>query len=179
MVMVNRRQFARLVLGAGMLLGVAACGRTSEPPATAAPLAAAPRPAPAPERAAPPPVVVVVRNGASPGSLEIEARAAVELDARLIVERQTKDGGWEPLANLDLDSLKLVEACTDKPGACVTLAAGRTLRPVPWSGMSCSSQCNGTCDKNVQREGRHRFVVQTCDGKARFEGPPFELPPSR
>jgi hypothetical protein len=52
----------------------------------------------------------------------------------------------------------------------------RGLRPVPWSGMSCSSQCNGNCDRNYPLFGRFRFVVVSCDGATRFEGPVFELP---
>jgi hypothetical protein len=52
----------------------------------------------------------------------------------------------------------------------------RGLRPVAWSGMSCSSQCNHSCDKNVRLHGHYRFVVRSCDGKTRFEGPVFELP---
>ncbi|MGZ3451814.1 MAG: hypothetical protein ACXWUG_20680 [Polyangiales bacterium] len=120
---------------------------------------------------------VLVRNGAKPGEVEIVAQSAVELDARLFVEHQLKDGHWEPLVGLDLDSMKLVESCAQKVGACVSLEAKRVLRPVPWSGMSCSSQCNGSCDKNVYRAGMpHRFVVTTCDGKERFEGPAFDLP---
>lgn len=118
---------------------------------------------------------VEVRNGATPGSLEIVAHDAISLDAKLIVERATSTGGFEPVP-LDLDSMRLVESCSDKIGTCVALEAGRTLKPVPWSGMSCSSQCNQTCDKNVYRAGRHRFVVVACDGKQRFEGPVFEMP---
>jgi hypothetical protein len=119
---------------------------------------------------------VIVRNASQSGAVEIVAQAPVQLDANLIVERQTKDGGWEPLIHLDLDSMKLVETCGEKVGACVSLDAGRTLRPVPWSGMSCSSQCNDSCNKNVPRTGIHRFVVKTCDGAERFEGPPFDMP---
>lgn len=120
---------------------------------------------------------VVVRNGSKPGEVEIVARAKVDLDARLFVEQQLKDGKWEPVRGLDLDSMKLVESCAEKIGACISLEANRILHPVRWSGMSCSSQCNGSCDKNFHRAGMpHRFVVTACDGKQRFEGPPFELP---
>jgi hypothetical protein len=120
---------------------------------------------------------VIVRNGAKPGEVEIVARTKIELDARLFVEHQLKDGRWESVLGLDLDSMKLVESCAEKIGACISLDANRVLRPVRWSGMSCSSQCNGSCDKNVHRAGMpHRFVVTSCDGKQRFEGPPFDLP---
>jgi hypothetical protein len=78
--------------------------------------------APAPETRpsvspAPTPIVgpaVVVRNGAKPGEVEIVAQAKIELDARLFVEHQLKDGRWEPVLGLDLDSMKLVETCGEK-----------------------------------------------------------------
>ena len=118
---------------------------------------------------------VEVRNGPNPGSLELVVHGVVELDAELMIERQLGDGSFQPLQNLDLGLMKLVTSCDQRLSKCVSVA-DRTLRPVPWSGMSCSSQCNHSCDKNVQLEGRFRFVVKTCDGKTRFEGPVFEMP---
>ena len=123
----------------------------------------------------PPPPRVELRNGAKPGALEIVVTGSFELDAELMVEREIKSGGFEPVKNLDLGSMKLVSSCDQTIGKCVKIEDA-VLRPVPWSGMSCSAQCNGSCDKNVQRSGRHRFVVRTCDGKTRFEGPVFEMP---
>jgi len=117
---------------------------------------------------------VVLHNTTPAGAFEVVVQAAVSLRSRLIVERQNADGGWTPVV-LDLDSMRLVETCAQKVDACIPLEAGRTLRPVPWSGMSCSSQCNGTCDKNFPMSGTFRFVVKTCDGKERFEGAPFVL----
>ena len=99
----------------------------------------------------------------------------VELDPELIVEQQLSDGSFQPLQNLDLGSMKLVTSCDQQIKACVRVDE-RGFRPVPWSGMSCSSQCNHSCDKNVRLYGRYRFVVRPCDGKTRFEGPVFELP---
>jgi hypothetical protein len=118
---------------------------------------------------------VQVRNGPSPGSLELRANGTAELAPELIVERQLGDGSFEPVQNLDLGSMKLVTACDQRANSCVRVDE-RRLRPVPWSGMSCSSQCNHSCDKNVRLHGRFRFVVTSCDGKTRFEGPVFELP---
>jgi hypothetical protein len=118
---------------------------------------------------------VQIRNGPSPGSLEIRVNETAELAPELIVERQLGDGSFEPLHNLDLGSMKLVTRCDQPINTCVRVDE-RGLRPVPWSGMSCSSQCNRSCDKNVRLHGRFRFVATSCDGKTRFEGPVFELP---
>jgi hypothetical protein len=118
---------------------------------------------------------VEVRNGANPGSLELRVHGMVELNADLIVERQLGDGSFQPIQNLDLRSMKLVTSCDQPSSTCVRVDE-RGLRPVAWSGMSCSSQCNHTCDKNVRLYGRYRFVVRSCDGTTRFEGPVFELP---
>ena len=173
--------------------------------------------------------VVEVRNGPTPGSVELRANGTIDLASELIVERQLDDGSFEPLRNLDGDSMKLVTSCDhvfacgwslndgsvvllqrlegdsmkqlvaklddgsvvpleslDQDSmkhvtscgvsACVRIDE-RGLRPVPWTGMSCSSQCNHACDKNRWfGGGRFRFVVTSCDGKSRFEGPIFELP---
>ena len=118
---------------------------------------------------------VEIRNGPNPGSLELRVKGVVELDPDLIVERQLGDGSFQPVQNLDLSSMKLVASCDQSIGRCVRVDDGG-LRPVAWSGMSCSSQCNHSCDKNVRLSGRYRFVVRSCDGQTRFEGPVFELP---
>jgi hypothetical protein len=127
----------------------------------------------------PPPATIEVRNGPTPGSVEIIAvRGTVSLAPELIVEQQLDDGSFRSLLNLDLGSMKLVASCDQEANACVTIDE-RGLRPVSWSGMSCSSQCNKTCDKNVRLHGHFRFVVRSCDGSRRFEGPVFELPDAR
>jgi hypothetical protein len=135
--------------------------------------------APSAHMAEPPPSVIAraveVRNGPNPGSLELRVHGIVELNADLIVERQLSDGSFQPIQNLDLRSMKLVTSCDQPLGTCVRVDE-RGLRPVAWSGMSCSSQCNHICDKNVLLYGRYRFVVRSCDGTTRFEGPVFELP---
>jgi hypothetical protein len=120
---------------------------------------------------------VEIHNGQVAGSLEVVAHQTVELAPELIVEKQLTDGSFQPLQNLDLGSMKLVTSCDPKIDGCVKVGE-RGLRPLPWSGMSCSSQCNHSCDKNVRLYGRYRFVVKSCDGKTRFEGPVFELVPT-
>lgn len=121
---------------------------------------------------------VVIRNQSVAGAIEIVAEgAAVDLAPELIVERQLADESFQPVQNLDLGSMKLVASCAQSAAGCVRVDE-RGFRPVPWSGMSCSSQCNRSCDKNQRLSGRFRFVVKSCDGKTRYEGPVFELPKS-
>jgi|GEM_PF-2735478 len=119
--------------------------------------------------------IVEVKNGPTPGSVEIRANEAVDLAPELMVERQLDDGALMLLEGLDVDSMKLVTFCGQPVGACVRVDE-RGLRPVPWTGMSSCSQCTNRCDWNFPLGGRFRFVVTTCDGKQRFAGPFFELP---
>lgn len=121
---------------------------------------------------------VEVRNGQIPGSVEIEASRPIDLVPELIVEWQQPDGSFSPIRELDVSSLKLVTVCGEPIGRCVRVGE-RGLKPVPWTGMTCSSQCNRTCDRNVRLSGKFRFVVTTCDGKQRFAGPVFEMPKSQ
>jgi hypothetical protein len=118
---------------------------------------------------------VEIRNGPTFGALELRAHGTVELASELIVERQRDDGTFERVPYLDRDAIRLVASCDQRPGTCVTIDE-RGLRPVSWSGMSCSSQCNGSCDRNVPLFGRFRFVVTSCDGRTRYEGKIFERP---
>lgn len=120
------------------------------------------------------PALVRVSNGAKPGALEIRATKPMELAPDLIVERQREDGAFEIVRNLDLGSMHLVAACSQPTKRCVRVDS-RGLRPVPWSGMTCSAQCTGICDRNVRLHGRYRFVVTTCKGHTRYEGPVFTL----
>ena len=166
---------------------LASCGSSQTPPpptaSTRAP--ATPATADAPPRAltsvgqpqaATPARALEWRNQSTPGALEIAALgAALELRPELMVERLQAGGAFEPVPNLDLGSMKLVAACRQAISGCVRIDQ-RGLRPVPWTGMSCSSQCNQTCDKNQRLSGRFRFVVKSCDGATRYDGPVFELP---
>ncbi len=144
---------------------------TESAPATASPT----HPEHSPSASTP---AVEIRNGPIPGSLEVLAQATVALDAELIVEQQLSDGSFETVRNLDLGKMKLVESCAQSVDSCVSVDE-HGLRPVAWSGMSCSSQCNHACDKNVRISGRFRFVVKSCDGKARFAGPVFQMLPAQ
>lgn len=120
---------------------------------------------------------VTITNG-KPGEFKLDAKSAVKLKTLASIE-MLRDGKWTNVSDrFDLgDGYRLVERCDGKPGACLDLAAGASLSPVPWTGYSCSSQCNKSCDKNVQYgEGDYRLVVTSCDGKATFTGPTFHLP---
>lgn len=119
---------------------------------------------------------VTITNG-KPGAFMIHVRAATALRTVASIEG-VRDGMWASVAaRLDGgDGYRLVARCDAKPGACITLAAGATLAPVPWSGMSCSSQCNATCDKNAPlAAGDYRLVLTSCDGKQTFTGPVFKM----
>jgi len=127
--------------------------------------------------AAPSPAVAIA-NG-KPGAFTLEAKATVKL--RLVASIEAlRDGKWTDVSKYaDLGTgYRLVERCERKPSppTCIELAAGAKLSPVPWTGMSCSSQCNMDCDKNAPLPaGDYRLVVTTCDGAATFAGPAFRF----
>jgi hypothetical protein len=174
----------KLALGACALVVACSCARSS-PPTTAEPLPPQePSSVVAPAPVVPPPApvgAIIVRNGAKPGELELVAREDVDVSVWLGVERETADGAFEDFSHLDLGGLKLVEKCPTDADApfppCIHLTKGQTLRPVPWTGYSCSSQCNHECTKNVYyADQRFRFVVKTCKSGERFEAPVFQVP---
>jgi hypothetical protein len=126
---------------------------------------------------APPPeeVSVVVRNLSLPGAFEVENLGPdIELAWAVTVQRHSKSE-WSD----EVTDLTLIEKCGQTPPAhCVPLAHGARLRPVRWNGLTCGSQCAATCRANVYLgPGEFRFVVSSCDGKHKFPGPAFEMPP--
>lgn len=169
-------------------LGLAALSHCSRPaPAAIAkdPVAPATASATASSSAAPPPSVapppsgppIVVTTGATFGELIVHANAATSLTMRVEIEALV-GGAFEPRSY----EMLLLDACDAKTGtpaglpACRTLSAGQTLKPVPFTGYTCSSQCNLMCDKNVQITGATiRYVVKSCDGKARWETAPVKV----
>ena len=166
-----------------LVLVLIACARSSAPPSpstTSLPSSTVPEQASIPPPPLPPPLAaphVEVRAGSAPGEVEIIAAADVDLDGALGVEREV-DGGFEDITKaLDLGGMKLVERCGAVTPKCVHLVKGQTLRPVRWSGYSCSAQCNGSCRANAYYgNGRFRFFVKTCDGARRFESTVFQFP---
>ena len=180
--MTSATSSARAALFAAGYLLLASCGSSQSPLPPVGAEVSAPSPSQKQlpesrmEKSTTNAAAVEIRNQPVSGALELIAQGApVDLASELTVERQRADGSFEALQNLDLSSMKLVASCAQSASACVRVDE-RGLRPVPWSGMSCSSQCNRTCDKNQRLSGRFRFVVKSCDGKTRYEGPVFELP---
>ena len=118
---------------------------------------------------------VTVRNLATPGAFEVEASgAAAELRYEVLVQREL-NGVWTDVTT----DLTLSDACGEPPaGGCVRVEPGHTLRPKPWNGMSCSSQCPAGCRANVYLgPGKFRFEVETCSRSRKYFGNPFTLGP--
>lgn len=122
----------------------------------------------------PAPQQVQIENLSLPGAFEIRATdSPVFLSAHAIIEKSTQSG-WVRVAS----NVLLGEVCARNPSPeCISLAAGASLRPVRWTGFSCSAQCNRQCKKNVYRgPGTFRLTIFSCDKTVRFHGPPFKLP---
>lgn len=172
----------RVALALGLL---SACTSTTPPredAATAQPEApASTEPeAPAPSKhadAKPAPPAVVITN-VLPGRFALSSAHGIGLDTDATIERRGDDGQWSAMPGLDLGAgFRLRDTCEREPEACVQLDPAKALVPVPWSGMSCSSQCNQSCNKNVfVGPGTFRLTVRTCDGGAVASGPTFTLP---
>jgi hypothetical protein len=98
-----------------------------------------------------------------PGSFEIENTSGKTVKLMTVAPIETQGGAplWLELGK----GYELLEQCpTTPPKTCVELAPGATLRPVPWTGFTCSAQCNGDCDKNVWVGiGTYRLVVKACE----------------
>lgn len=116
----------------------------------------------------------------APGVFRIDVDAPIGLRSTARLERRADGGTWSPIANLDGGTgFRLTAACDRPMPACLEVSPGTPLLPVPFSGMTCSSQCNAACDKNVGvGPGTFRLVVDTCDGRV-ATGEPFELPTDR
>ncbi len=117
--------------------------------------------------------VVEIEVSKTFGEIQLVNRgAAIQLSSEVKVE-QMVDGKWQqtPVANL-----YLISSCTQSPApACVLLAANASLRPVPWRGNYCSSQCMANCNLDGPvPPGTYRYVVTSCDRKRRFYSAAFE-----
>jgi hypothetical protein len=117
---------------------------------------------------------VVVRNGEKPGAVIIENHGPpLALASKALVERKR---GAEWIASPVL--FDLVRACVaGKVPDSIDLPSGATLKPVPWTGYTCSGQCPRSCRSNhYAGEGIFRFVFFRADHSERFTGPEFALP---
>lgn len=106
------------------------------------------------------------------GAFEVVNRgAAVSLESAVVVEQQSS-GAWK---KIPVTNFYLIARCqTGFKQKCVSFAGGATLKPVPWRGWHCYSQCPSSCRVDGPAPpGTYRFVVTTCDGRHRFESKPF------
>jgi hypothetical protein len=96
----------------------------------------------------------------------------ISLSSAVEVEQQA-GGLWK---DARVTNLFLIPQCDSGAAPrCVSLPKGATLKPVPWRGNYCYSQCPVSCDLDGPLPaGTYRFVVATCDGKHRFASAPFE-----
>ena len=127
---------------------------------------------------------VMVRNLPTVGALAVDTGgSAVTLRDRVVVEQLWPDvkepavgGAWHKTEA----RVELVAQCGGGDTDCKTLRANNTLTLVPWNGFSCDGQCPHACRANIDLEpGIFRFVVESCDGKKRYEGAPFQLTGAR
>jgi hypothetical protein len=125
------------------------------------------------------PPALSITNG-KPGVFTLEAKSPIKVRVLASIE-SLRDNKWSDVSgSFDLGAgYRLVAKCETrrpvKPAAkdCIEITH---LEPVPWSGMSCSSQCNGTCDKNGPLPaGDYRLVVTSCDGATTFTGEAFHF----
>jgi hypothetical protein len=117
-----------------------------------------------------------LRNLAQPGAFAVEASpSGASFEKRGRIEQKTATG-WETV----FDEFYLVNDCgaVATLPACVTLAPGAELRPVPWNGYTCYGQCPRPCKSNVYRPpGAFRLVLTVCGGGAQVMGAPFFMGP--
>jgi hypothetical protein len=118
-----------------------------------------------------PPVTI---TNVSVGKFSIEAtKSPVKLQVVADIQG-LRDGKWQSMPVDAGRGYRLLSGCGDIKDTCITVAT--KIEPVPWTGMSCSSQCNKTCDKNAPlAAGDYRLVVKTCDDGKPIAGPSFHF----
>src|SRR5687767_3460604 len=148
-------RFREVLVGCAALCGCPAASPQSLPPTTAATAATdaskSSTATPAGETAPPRPIPegLTITN-LMPRQFELTSDRALGIASTARIERRGDDGRWSPIESLDNGpGYRLVTNCDDTPPACVELAAGAKLRPIPLSGMSCTSQCNDSCSANA------------------------------
>jgi hypothetical protein len=118
---------------------------------------------------------VAVENLDQPGAVSIQAvESPVDLAMQATVEKKTATA-WVTVAR----NFSLGEQCpVPEHPDCIHLNAGATIRPVRWTGFTCSGQCTGHCKKNVYLgPGVFRLTVFSCDRTASFHSAAFHLAP--
>jgi len=167
------RNWCVKLTGAGCLLAaLLGCSKHSgtEPQASVALTADSP----ASGLAAEPPLVI---SADAPGEFTVHAKVAIGVATLAQLEAQAADGSWTPYTDLDSGrGYRLVETCASSVPDCRSLSAGESLTLAPWSGATCSAQCQPACASETFHPGRHRLVAHECENPARrYESPPFEM----
>lgn len=101
--------------------------------------------------------------------------AGTSLQSTVIIEERS-GGKW---IHIPVSNMELRKSClpTSSYPECIELAADSTLRPVPWTGRYCYSQCPNACRLDGPAPpGTYRFVITSCDGKHTYASPPFKKP---
>jgi len=116
---------------------------------------------------------VSVRNTTSPGAFEIVNEGGeVSLSSNVQVQR-LDNGVWQ---NEYTDVQLSCSSDSPKIPNCITLRSGEHVRPLPWNGLSCGSNCASGCRANsLLTPGTFRFVVVLCSGEESFAGPAFYM----
>jgi hypothetical protein len=177
----GERQLTTKIFGAwiALVVSLAACATVPAATSRATPEAAEPAP-PGPNEVcstdAQSAESVAVCNLPDAGSFRVrnDSKSALGLLAHIDVEVEDESHVWHASDAL----VYLDPACHAEPPAerCVTLGAGATLSPQPWTGLTCSGQCRPACAGDHYLRGMSlRFVVSTCDGVDRYAGPAFRL----
>jgi len=116
---------------------------------------------------------VRVRNLAPPGAFEVVNEGdEVSLSSHVQVQSPF-NGTWQKVST----EVRLVRSCTSaQVPDCITLRRGERLRPPPWTGYSCSSQCAMSCRANmIHPPGTFRFLVTSCSGDWSVAGSAFYM----
>lgn len=118
---------------------------------------------------------VVVRadpDSSGPFAIVVEnhGREAEELSTAVILEKE--DGAaW---TEAGAAGIRLRDSCAAPAPPCLTLAPGASVHAPSWTGAIGEAQC--ACDECARAlPGRYRFVLETCDHRARVEGEAFDL----
>lgn len=128
----------------------------------------------------PPPLRLRVGAGRR---LTIDNRSGYDVSLDVMVEVEQLLGGatrrWvsRPTGRgPSRQDLRLTTSCDESVvGGCRTIEAGRSLRIVPWSGLSGAAQCPMSTPVDLPAPaGRYRYVLRSCRDEWEFRSPPFD-----
>ena len=117
--------------------------------------------------------IVVTASGNGHFQVENRGTGAVSLSSIVSVERK-HGNAWLPT---NVRYVGLTERCGEKVPPCMELPSGKTLKPVPWNGYTCSGQCQRTCRSNHPvAPGIYRIIVSSCGGQEQYASEGFTQP---